>query len=283
MQYPICIKHGDDEALFGILIPDIPCEAKGKTFKQAHLAAVKAAHAQLEKLTELDQPLPVPSSIESFKNSPDYSDMGWGFIDIDVTLYLGKTEKINATLPSSLISKIDAFVKTHNVKSRSSFLANAAYDKLQGLSRQTRPDEWARYLPPRLAKKTHPDANLITTSQTELENELTEIECEAYEILMEKLGANGWGYGMSETLDCGAFIGPNDEFDLIISMRTSANQLQWTLTWPSTVGKEKVPYQLKAHTLMWGYDLGETDIETEQNFLQAALESIEEITALPRF
>src|SRR5690554_1796448 len=131
MQYPICIEWGDDQTAFGIQIPDIPNAATaGDTFEQAYQSAVEVAHIMLEELAELGEPPPAPSSVEQLKSNPDFAGMGWGFIDIDVTSYLGKTEKVNVTLPSYLVSQIDSFVKTHSVKSRSAFLASAAYEKL---------------------------------------------------------------------------------------------------------------------------------------------------------
>ena len=51
-------------------------------------------------------------------------------LDIDVAPYLGKTEKVNVTLPGYVIQQIDRFVREHNIKSRSSFLADAALEKL---------------------------------------------------------------------------------------------------------------------------------------------------------
>ena len=40
------------------------------------------------------------------------------------------TEKVNVTLPGYVIQRIDRYVREHKVKSRSSFLANAALEKL---------------------------------------------------------------------------------------------------------------------------------------------------------
>ena len=56
--------------------------------------------------------------------------MGWGMLSLDISLYLGKTEKVNATLPGYVIQRIDRYVREHKVKSRSSFLADAALKKL---------------------------------------------------------------------------------------------------------------------------------------------------------
>ena len=55
--------------------------------------------------------------------------MGWGMLEIDITPYLGKTEKVNVTLPGYVIQRIDRYVREHKVKSRSSFLADAALEK----------------------------------------------------------------------------------------------------------------------------------------------------------
>ncbi|BCQ61038.1 hypothetical protein PBOI14_27880 [Pseudomonas sp. Boi14] len=52
-------------------------------------------------------------------------------LDIDIAPYLGKTEKVNVTLPGYVIQQIDRFVREHNIKCRSSFLADAAMEKLE--------------------------------------------------------------------------------------------------------------------------------------------------------
>lgn len=118
--------------------------------------------------------------------------------------------------------------------------------------------------------------------KTNIEQKLTELETEAAFILLDELGKKGWGYGTSNHFNSGAFTGPNDEFDLRFSMRTGEYQLQWALTYPSSVGHENMAGPFSGHTLTWEYLPGETDEQTEQNFIKAALKSIEEITALPR-
>ncbi len=51
-------------------------------------------------------------------------------LELDISPYLGKTEKANVTLPGYVIQRIDRYVREHKVKSRSSFLADAALEKL---------------------------------------------------------------------------------------------------------------------------------------------------------
>lgn len=131
MQYLICIEWGDNTTAVGIQIPDIPgAVTAGDTFEEAYAAAVEVAHIMLEEIAGNGQAIPMPTSTAAHLTNPEFADMGWGMLEIDITPYLGKTEKVNVTLPGFLIQQIDRYVRDHNVKSRSSFLADAAMEKL---------------------------------------------------------------------------------------------------------------------------------------------------------
>ncbi|PQZ91770.1 MULTISPECIES: type II toxin-antitoxin system HicB family antitoxin [Pseudomonas] len=131
MQYPISIEWGDDFTATGIQIPDIPGAATaGDSFEEAYNAAVEVAHIMLQAMAAKGRPIPMPSSVAHHHAHEDYAGMGWGMLELDVTPYLGKTEKVNVTLPGYVIQRIDRYVREHKVKSRSSFLADAALEKL---------------------------------------------------------------------------------------------------------------------------------------------------------
>lgn len=131
MQYPIAIEWGDETTATGIVFPDIPgAISAGDTVAQAYEMAVEVAHIQLKELAEQGQPIPMPSRIEDLKKKTEYAGWGWGIVDIDITPYLGKTEKVNVTLPGVVIRKIDDYVALHGLKSRSAFLASVALEKL---------------------------------------------------------------------------------------------------------------------------------------------------------
>ena len=131
MQYPICIEWGDEKTATGIQIPDIPgAGTAGDTFEEAYAAAVEITHIMLEEIAGNGQPIPMPTSASAHRDNPDFADMGWGMLEIDITLYQGKTEKVNVTLPGFVVQQIDRYVRDHNMKSRSSFLADAAMEKL---------------------------------------------------------------------------------------------------------------------------------------------------------
>jgi predicted RNase H-like HicB family nuclease len=126
MRYPICIEWGDETTAVGIQVPDIPgAITAGDTFEEAYGAAIEIAHIMLEELAARGERIPLPSATAALRSDAEYTDMGWGMLDIDITPYLGKTE-----LPGFVISQIDRFVREHNVKSRSSFLTDAALEKL---------------------------------------------------------------------------------------------------------------------------------------------------------
>ncbi|WP_404941557.1 type II toxin-antitoxin system HicB family antitoxin [Pseudomonas danubii] len=131
MHYPICIEWGDEHTATGIQIPDIPgAVTAGDTFETAYSAAIEVAHVMLEELARAGHAIPLPSPTRKHRANPDFEGMGWGMLEIDITPYLGKTEKVNVTLPGYVIQQIDRFVREHNIKSRSSFLADAAMEKL---------------------------------------------------------------------------------------------------------------------------------------------------------
>lgn len=134
MQYPIAIEWGDESTATGIAIPDIPyAVTAGDTYEGAYEAAIEIAHIRLEEMVANGESIPLPGPIEQHRHNPEYEGYGWGLLDIDVTPYMGKTEKVNVTLPGNLIRRIDGYVIRHSVKSRSAFLADAAADKLRRL------------------------------------------------------------------------------------------------------------------------------------------------------
>lgn len=131
MRYPICIEWGDETTAVGVQVPDIPgAITAGDTFEEAYSAAIEIAHIMLQDIATRGASVPLPSATSGLRSDPEYADMGWGMLDVDITPYLGKTKKVNVTLPGFVISQIDRFVREHNVKSRSSFLTDAALEKL---------------------------------------------------------------------------------------------------------------------------------------------------------
>ncbi|MSQ89097.1 MAG: hypothetical protein EXR32_07465, partial [Betaproteobacteria bacterium] len=49
----------------------------------------------------------------------------WAVVEVDLSRYQGKAEKINITLPARLLARVDAYARAHG-ETRSGFLARAA-------------------------------------------------------------------------------------------------------------------------------------------------------------
>ena len=92
----------------------------------------KAIEGHLELLAEDRTNIPVARTVTHHASNPEFAGCIWAVVDIDVTKYLGKAEKLNITLPRHLLNRIDEYVRHHpEQRSRSGFLAGAALKVLQ--------------------------------------------------------------------------------------------------------------------------------------------------------
>ncbi|QMV16824.1 MULTISPECIES: type II toxin-antitoxin system HicB family antitoxin [Vibrio] len=137
MLYPIAIDTGDKEHAYGVTFPDLPgCFSAGDTLDEALLNAKDAAEFYLEDLAEHGKLPPKAGDLSTWQKDPEYLGWAWAVVDIDVEPFLGKSIKINATLPTLYLKKIDDLVKVHpEYKNRSHFLQIAAtheFEKLAG-------------------------------------------------------------------------------------------------------------------------------------------------------
>ncbi|WOD07389.1 type II toxin-antitoxin system HicB family antitoxin [Marinomonas sp. GJ51-6] len=132
MKYPV-VLHTDDGVNYGVTVPDVAgCFTAGKNHDEALDMAVEAIFLHLESLLEEGEDIPKANTITFHKYNPDYNDGIWAIVDVDITPLLGKSEKINVTLPHLLISKIDRVVSSNpRYKSRSGFLAEASKKALE--------------------------------------------------------------------------------------------------------------------------------------------------------
>ncbi|EBP3998764.1 type II toxin-antitoxin system HicB family antitoxin [Salmonella enterica subsp. enterica] len=133
MLYPVAIDKGD--LSFGVRVPDIPgCFSGGDSYQDALESARDAIDAHLELLVEDGEAIPEATDVEKWLSDPDYEGVVWALVDVDITRLMGKAEKINVTLPSMLIRRIDQYVAAHpEYGSRSGFLSRVAADKVTGL------------------------------------------------------------------------------------------------------------------------------------------------------
>lgn len=128
MLYPVAVEKGSETEAFGVIVPDIPgCFSAGDTFEEALENVKEAIAGHLEILAEDGEDIPFASEPSKHLSDSEYQGFIWAVVDIDVSRYLGKSEKVNVTLPSRLIRLIDDRVaKDKSFKSRSAFLAAGA-------------------------------------------------------------------------------------------------------------------------------------------------------------
>lgn len=131
MRYPVAIEWGGEKEATGIVVPDIPgAVTAGDSVEEAYQLVIEVAQIHLEDLAARGEDIPLPSTVETLRQRKEFKNWGWGFVDIDVTPYLGKTTKVNVTLPQNVIRVIDQHVEKQGLKSRSAFLASLAMEKL---------------------------------------------------------------------------------------------------------------------------------------------------------
>lgn len=125
MRFPV-VLHSDDGVRYGVTVPDLPgCFSAGDTFDAALDSVLEAIDLHLEGLVEDGGDIPAPCSVATHRANPDYADGVWAAVDVEVSRFEGRAEKINITLPRRLLEKIDAYARAHGA-SRSGFLAEAA-------------------------------------------------------------------------------------------------------------------------------------------------------------
>ncbi len=81
-------------------------------------------------MAEDNRDIPLPRPLAEHQANPEFAGWMWALVDVDVSLYDGRAEKINITLPRRLLSRID-YAKAHGA-TRSGFLADAARQAMHG-------------------------------------------------------------------------------------------------------------------------------------------------------
>lgn len=122
MKFPIAIEK-EAEAAFSVVIPDLPgCFSAGDTLDEAIENAKEAAELWLETVIDDGENIPEPSLISVHQSAPEFAGWIWAVIDVDIASLSDKTERVNLTLPSRVLRRIDRDAKAAG-ESRSGFIA----------------------------------------------------------------------------------------------------------------------------------------------------------------
>lgn len=130
-NYPVAIELGDEAHSFGVIFPDVEsCFSAGDGIDEALAEAKEALEFHLEALAELGDLPPAPGTIAKYRSEERFSGFAWALVQIDPAPYMGKSEKVNVTLPSHLTARIDKESARFGAKNRSQFLQMAALSLL---------------------------------------------------------------------------------------------------------------------------------------------------------
>lgn len=130
MRYPIAIEVGDGSHAFGVVVPDLPgCFSAGDTLEEAIANAPEAIALWLSEIIDAGKVAPLPKPIEVHRKRREFKGWVWAVVEVDLSKIADKAERINITLPSRLLKRVDAKAAKSG-ESRSGFLARAAMEAL---------------------------------------------------------------------------------------------------------------------------------------------------------
>lgn len=123
MKYPIAIEPGDAEHAFGVSVPDLPgCFSAGDTLDEAIDNAKEAIELWLETVIDDGGVVPEAQSIGIHQSDAEFAGWIWAVIDVDLAALSDKAERINITLPSRVLRRIDRAAQAAG-ETRSGFIA----------------------------------------------------------------------------------------------------------------------------------------------------------------
>lgn len=130
MRYPIVI-HKDADSDYGVIVPDLPgCFSAGSTLDETLAMAREAIECHIGGLLLDGDPLPCLQPLEVHQANPEYAGGIWYIVDIDISQFDDKAERVNITLPRRVLRTVDAYAKRTG-ETRSGFLVRAALQAIR--------------------------------------------------------------------------------------------------------------------------------------------------------
>src|SRR5258708_39201062 len=108
MRYPIAIEPGDSKHAWGVVVPDLPgCFSAGDTLDEAIANAPEAIALWMEECVERGELPPKPQSFDKHKKNRNFKGWLWAVVEVDLSQVTDKAKRINITLPSRLLARLD--------------------------------------------------------------------------------------------------------------------------------------------------------------------------------
>lgn len=129
MYYPVIMNNLDSNDI-SVEVPDLPgCKLTIDSIDEGLVKVKEAIANHLQILAEYGESIPTSKPFSFWQSQ--FEGGVWAIVEFDITPYLGKSHKINVTLPELLIKQIDGRVnKSENYKTRSGFIASACLIEL---------------------------------------------------------------------------------------------------------------------------------------------------------
>ena len=122
MIYPAYVHLGDETHAHGVTLPDFEgCFTAADEYEQIPAQAQEAIELHFEGE---DIELPEPSNIAELEQNEEYTDGIWMLIDVDVSKLDSKPMRLNVSLPSHVVKKMDNYA-TENHLTRSALIVKA--------------------------------------------------------------------------------------------------------------------------------------------------------------
>lgn len=126
MHYPIALETGTGTTAYGVVVPDLPgCFSAGDSLDEAMDNAREAIELWLEVAIDDGMPIPEPSPLAEHQRKREFKGWIWGLVTVDLASLSDKVERINITLPSRVLRRIDQAAKEAG-ESRSGYIARRA-------------------------------------------------------------------------------------------------------------------------------------------------------------
>lgn len=126
MHYAIAIETGTNTQAYGVVVPDLPgCFSAGDTLDEAMLNAKEAIELWLEVAIDDGLAVPEPQTLAVHQAKRDFKGWTWGLVTVDIAALSDKAERVNITLPSRVLRRIDLAAKNAG-ESRSGYIARRA-------------------------------------------------------------------------------------------------------------------------------------------------------------
>ena len=132
MNYPVLVLFNELNNEFSLTVPDLPgCKTSSYSIDIGIVQLKEEIANHLKILTEYGEKIPHAQTVDYHRKQVKNQSAIWALVEFDIVPFLGKSHKINVTLPELLIKQIDDRVsKSEKYKTRSGFIAAACMNEL---------------------------------------------------------------------------------------------------------------------------------------------------------